>query len=252
MSGAASVAVPSLSVPARPAFAPGSSHPSGAVPEPRGAGPHDAVPPSDARPGRLTVSVAATSATGVAGRGRRMSCTVALAVAGALAAVTVGSVVVFDLMPGGRNDDAGGAGSDSYATPSTSTSARPTADESSAAEPPEQVVPDRYLGTWEGEGSGSGIPMGTFRMTVEEAAVGEELGKLKQTDIFGGVCNDVLTLKEVTKTGLVATSVGAKSNHGGCNPEPHTVRLEPVGDDLRYVSESAAEGNPEARMSKVN
>ncbi|MGW7208255.1 protein kinase domain-containing protein [Streptomyces sp. NPDC054837] len=251
LSGPAAVVAPSLSTPAPPDFAPGG-HPSGAVPEPRGPGPQDAVPPSDARPGRLTVSVAATSAPGVEGRGRRMSCTVALAVAGALAAVTVGSVLVFDLMPGGHNDDAGSAGSDSsYATPGTSTSALPTAEDSATAAPPEQVVPDPYLGTWEGQGSGSGIPMGTFRLTVEEAAVGEELGKLKQTDIFGGVCNDVLTLKEVTKTGLVATSVGAKGNHGGCNPAPHTVRLEPVGDDLKYVSESAAEGNPEARMSKV-
>ncbi|MEU5318810.1 protein kinase [Streptomyces sp. NPDC021056] len=251
VSGPAAVVAPSLSTPAPPDFAPGG-HRSGAVPEPRGPGPHDTVPPSDARPGRLTVSVAATSAPGVEGRGRRMSCTVALAVAGALAAVTVGSVLVFDLMPGGHNDDAGSAGSDSsYATPGTSTSALPSAEDSGTAEPPEQVVPDAYLGTWEGQGSGSGIPMGTFRLTVEEAAVGEELGKLRQTDIFGGVCNDVLTLKEVTKTGLVATSVGAKGNHGGCNPAAHTVRLESVGDDLKYVSESAAEGNPEARMSKV-
>ncbi|MER6187290.1 serine/threonine-protein kinase [Streptomyces sp. NPDC001652] len=252
VTGPGAAVAPSLSLPAPPDFAPGG-HPSGAVPEPRGPGPHDAVPPSDARPGRLTVSVAATSAPGVEGRGRRMSCTVALAVAGALAAVTVGSVLVFDLMPGGHNDDAGSAGSDSSSTtPGTSTSALPSAEGSGTAAPPRQVVPAAYLGTWEGQGSGSGIPMGTFRLTVEEAAVGEELGKLKQTDIFGGVCNDVLTLKKVTKTGLVVTSVGAKSNHSGCNPAPHTVRLEPVGDDLKYVSESEAEGNPEARMSKVD
>ncbi|MFF1294112.1 MULTISPECIES: serine/threonine-protein kinase [unclassified Streptomyces] len=251
-SGPGAAVAPSLSLPAPPDFTPGG-HPSGAVPEPRGPGPQDTVPPSDARPGRLTVSVAATSAPGVEGRGRRMSCTVALAVAGALAAVTVGSVLVFDLMPGGHNDDAGSAGSDSSSTtPGTSTSALPSAEGSGTAAPPRQVVPDAYLGTWEGQGSGSGIPMGTFRLTVEEAAVGEELGKLRQTDIFGGVCNDVLTLKKVTKTGLVATSVGAKGNHGGCNPAPHTVRLEPVGDDLKYVSESEAEGNPEARMSRVN
>ncbi|MEU9915142.1 serine/threonine-protein kinase [Streptomyces sp. NPDC051001] len=252
VSGPGAAVAPSLSLPAPPDFAPGG-HPSGAVPEPRGPGPQDTVPPSDARPGRLTVSVAATSVPGVEGRGRRMSCTVALAVAGALAAVTVGSVLVFDLMPGGHNDDAGSAGSDSSsATPGTSTSALPSAEGSGTAAPPRQVVPAAYLGTWEGQGSGSGIPMGTFRLTVEEAAVGEELGKLKQTDIFGGVCNDVLTLKKVTKTGLMATSVGAKGNHGGCNPAPHTVRLEPVGDDLKYVSESEAEGSPEARMSKVD
>ncbi|MEU6380046.1 serine/threonine-protein kinase [Streptomyces sp. NPDC046909] len=243
----ATPAVPA--VPAVPAFAPA------AVPEPRTSGPRDAVPPSDspsgARPGRVTVSVAATSVPGEEGRGRRMSCTVALAVAGALAAVTVGSVFLFDLLPGERRDDAGGSDSGAYSpAPSYSSSSLPTSESSAAQEAPAEV-PARYLGTWEGEGSGSGIPMGSFRLTVEQAAVGEELGKLKQTDIFGGVCNDTLTLKKVTETELIATSVGAKSNHDGCNPAAHTVRLKPVGDDLQYISESAAEGNPEARMSKV-
>jgi hypothetical protein len=239
--------------------APSASVP-GVVPEPRAPEsrtpePHDTVsPPSDARPGRLSVSVAATSGPGVEGRGRRMSCTVALAVAGALAAVTVGSVFVFDLLRVDRDDSAGSSDSDAYSSapagPSAST--LPTG-ESTASDggTTSKAVPDRYLGTWEGQGSGSGIPMGTFRLTVEQAAVGEELGKLRQTDIFGGVCNDVLTLKKVTKTELVTTSVGAKDNHGGCNPAAHTVRITAVGDDLQYVSESAAEGNPEARMSKV-
>ncbi|SNX63187.1 serine/threonine protein kinase [Streptomyces sp. TLI_55] len=232
-------------VPASPAFAPA------AVPEPCTSEPEDALPPADPRPGRLSVSVAATSAPGAEGRGRRMSCTVALAVAGALAAVTVGSVFLFDLLPGERRDDAGGSDSGAYSpAPSYSSSSLPTSESSAAQEAPAEV-PARYLGTWEGEGSGSGIPMGSFRLTVEQAAVGEELGKLKQTDIFGGVCNDTLTLKKVTETEILATSVGAKSNHEGCNPAAHTVRLKPVGDDLQYISESAAEGNPEARMSKV-
>lgn len=230
------------------------------VPEPRAAElrtpePHDTVPPSDARPGRLSVSVAATSGPGAAGRGRRMSCTVALAVAGSLAAVTVGSVFVFDLLRVEGDDSGGSSGSDSYssapANPSASASSQPTDESTPSDGGTTAAVPDRYLGTWEGEGSGSGIPMGTFRLTVEQASVGEELGRLRQTDIFGGVCNDVLTLKKVTKTELVATSVGAKDNHGGCNPAAHTVRITAVGDDLKYVSESAAEGNPEARMSKV-
>jgi hypothetical protein len=219
------------------------------VPEPRDAVPgvSDASDASDA-PGKLSVSVAATSVPGADGRGRRLSCTVALAVAGALAAVTVGSVFVFDLLPKDDKDTSAGS-SDAYSpqqtassTPSSSTGADDTVP---------GAVPDRYLGTWEGQATGSGIPMGTFRLTVKEAAVGEQLGKLRQTDILGGVCNDVLTLKQVTKTELIATSVGAKTNHEGCNPAAHTVRLTPVGDDLKYVSESEAEGNPEARLSKV-
>jgi hypothetical protein len=248
---------------------------------PSATGPRDAVPhpaaspetvvPSDRRPGpgsgpgRLSVSVAATSAPGDNGRGRRMSCTVALAVAGALAAVTVGSVFVFDLVPGRGEDDSASSGTDAYssapaATPSASAPS-PSSPAGSASNSPSAApsssgpaeVPARYLGTWEGQGSGLGgsLPMGTFRITVKEVAVGQELGRLVQTDTIGAVCTDVLTLKKVTDTELVTTAVGAGDNHAGCNPTAHTVRLTTVGDDLKYTSESEAEGYPQARMSKV-
>ncbi|MFJ4541064.1 serine/threonine-protein kinase [Streptomyces tibetensis] len=215
-----------------------------AVPEPRdGEHPQDTAPTSGRRPGRVTVSVAATSAPEDGGRVRRLSCSVALAVAGAMAAVTIGSVFVFDLLPGrgGGHDDAdSSSGSDSP----------PAANASSA---PPGAVPAAYLGTWEGQGVAldGRLPLGTFRITVEQATVGRELGKLRQTDQIGGVCVDVLTLKQVTKKELVATSVGAKTNHSGCNPAKTTVHLKPVGDDLQYRSESEESGRPLARMSRV-
>ncbi|MFG2458608.1 serine/threonine-protein kinase [Streptomyces sp. NPDC048523] len=221
-------------------------------------------------PGKLSVSVAATSASGENGRGRRLSCTVALAVAGALAVVTVGSVFVFDLLPGRGDDDSAssGPGSDAYSSapssvpsaskpspssvsPSPSSGASSEASSEASGSPSE--VPARYLGTWEGQGTGLGgsLPMGTFRITVKKVGVGEELGRLQQTDAIGAVCTDVLTLKKVTDTELVTTAVGAEDNHAGCNPTAHTVRLARVGGDLKYTSESEAEGYPEARMSKV-
>ncbi|WP_371566334.1 serine/threonine-protein kinase [Streptomyces canus] len=237
------------------------------VPEPRDAAPHDTVVPSDRRPGpgKLSVSVAATSAAGDNGRGRRMSCTVALAVAGALAAVTVGSVFLFDLLPGRGDDDSASSrpGNDAYSSapssvpsaslPSASSPPSASSQPSSAAPSGPSEVPARYLGTWEGQGSGLGgsLPMGTFRITVKKVSVGEEVGRLRQTDAIGAECTDVLTLKQVTETELVTTAVGAKDNHAGCNPTAHTVRLTAVGDDLKYTSESEAEGYPEARMSKV-
>ncbi|WDV53681.1 serine/threonine-protein kinase [Streptomyces coeruleorubidus] len=216
--------------------------PSAAVPGPRDGDPPDAVT-STGRPGKISVSVAATSTPEGGGRVRRLSCTVALAVAGAMAAVTIGSVFVFDLLPDRTSDD---DTSDSGAGPGSP----PAATASSA---PSGAVPAAYLGTWEGQGSAldGRLPLGTFRITVERAAVGKELGRLRQTDQIGGVCVDVLTLKQVTKKELVATSVGAKTNHGGCNPAPTTVRLTPVGDDLQYRSESEDSGRPQARMSKV-
>ena len=235
------------------------------VPEPRDAVPQETVVPSDGRPGpgRLSVSVAATSTSGDNGRGRRLSCTVALAVAGALAAVTVGSVFVFDLLPGRGDDDSASSppGNDAYSSAPTS---EPSASEPSASVPSASAassepaggasqVPARYLGTWEGQGSGldGTVPMGTFRITVKKVSVGQELGRLRQTDVIGAVCTDVLTLEKVTETELVTRAVGAKDNHAGCNPTAHTVRLTAVGDDLKYTSESEAEGYPEARMSKV-
>ncbi|MFF9283496.1 serine/threonine-protein kinase [Streptomyces griseosporeus] len=216
---------------------------------PRDAVPRDAVPQEPpgggrSRPGRLSITVAADAAPVAGGRGRRLSCTVALAVAGALAAVTVGSVSVLDLLPGqGSKDNA-----------SSGPHASPSAGEPDAAAPaPSGPVPTRYLGTWEGQGTGLGgaLPMGTFRVTVRQAKAGQQVGEVRNTDQLGGVCTDVLTLKQVTKTELVASSAGAKTNHAGCDQGRHTVRLVPEGDDLVYKSDSSASGNPVARLSKI-
>ncbi|QOV47703.1 serine/threonine-protein kinase [Streptomyces chromofuscus] len=214
----------------------------GAVPEPCPAEPEDAVADPGGRPGKVSVSVAATAAPEAGGRGRRLSCTVVLAVAGAFAAATVGSVLVLDLLPGEREDSAGGAGHDAS---SSAPSAGPTSGPSD--------IPARYLGTWEGQGTAldGTLPAGTFRVTVRQAEVGQELGRLRQTDQLGGVCVDVLTLQQVTEKQLVARSVGEQDNHGGCNQEATTVRLVPTGDDLMYTSDSARSGHPQARMSKV-
>ncbi|WP_026248222.1 serine/threonine-protein kinase [Streptomyces sp. LaPpAH-108] len=214
--------------------------------------PADTPPPPSAPPdppGRLTLSVAAASTPGESGRGRRVSCTVAVAVAAALVGVTVGLGWLLGPWGGdGGHDTAGG---------------KPTSSDGSAAEPSKSpspgptgsgAVPDRYLGTWEGEATGLGgtLPMGTFRLTVHQAAVGKELGRMRQTDQLGAVCVDVLTLKQVTKSKLVLTSTGADDNHAGCNPAPHPVELTPTGDKLTYTSDSSAEGNPVARLSRAD
>ncbi|MCX4989250.1 MULTISPECIES: serine/threonine protein kinase [unclassified Streptomyces] len=262
--------------PPMPTYVPGQR-------ESRAAEPQDAVHREGApghqpydRPGKVSVSVAATSAPGSDGRGRRMSCTVALAVAGALAAVTVGSAFLFDLLPGGgdTNDQGSASGERPSATasrsapgtgPSASASdpgsddtASPSEPDSSASapDPDEQpsTIPASYLGTWEGDGlalNGT-LPMGTFRVTVHQAAVGEELGTFRQTDQIGGICDDVLILKKVTKKQIVATSVAEKSNRDVCTKGRHEVRLTPVGSSLTYDTDNAEAGDPVARMTKVD
>ncbi|MEU3253690.1 serine/threonine-protein kinase [Streptomyces sp. NPDC006997] len=222
-----------------PAYAP--APPPGSPPTGPGAAPAD-------RPGKLAVTVSASAAPGAGGRGRRLSCTVALAVAGAVAAVTVGSVFVFDLLPGGGSQDTADSGPPTGTGPPTASESAPAGSGGGAAE-----VPDRYLGTWEGAGTALGgtLPMGTFRVTVRQAEVGEEVGRVRNTDPVGGVCTDVLTLKQVDGERLVARAVGAEGNRSVCSQAPHTVTLTPVGDDLRYESDSSDSGQPEARMSRV-
>ncbi|MGW4565010.1 protein kinase domain-containing protein [Streptomyces sp. NPDC004561] len=235
--------------PGSPTVAPGMSPDSPTVAPGISPGSPTVVPaPRDARPGRVSMSVAATSAPSESGRGRRVSCTVALAVAGALAAVTVGAGVLLRPWFAGGGDTEAGSGA--ARTPGPSAAASDGAVDGGARP---GAIPARYLGTWEGQATGLGgtLPMGTFRLTVHQARVGEELGRLRQTDQIGAVCTDILTLKKVTQTQLRATSVGAKGNHEGCDPAPHQIELTPVGDDLRYTSASTAEGNPESRMSKA-
>ncbi|WP_374193640.1 hypothetical protein [Streptomyces sp. BSE7-9] len=114
-------------------------------------------------------------------------------------------------------------------------------------------MPAAYVGTWEGQASSREsitIPLGTFRVTLREARVGERVGTLRHTDIFGGICDDVLTLKEVTARRIVTTSVGAPTNRDVCDQARHTVLLTPVGDDLVYESDSKDSGRPKARLSK--
>jgi hypothetical protein len=188
------------------------------------------------------VSVAATSGPGANGRGRKLSCTVALAVVGALAAVTVGSVSLFRLIQGegtGGNDTAGGS-------PSASASAPEPGSDASG-------IPASYLGTWEGDALAldGALPAGTIRVTVHQAAPGREFGTFRQTDQLGGVCDDVLVLKKVTAKQLVATSVAEKSNGSQCTTGRHEVRLTPTGGDLAYETDNQAAGNPTAKMSRV-
>ncbi|MCQ4201680.1 serine/threonine protein kinase, partial [Streptomyces coelicoflavus] len=233
---------PVMPAPAPPSFAsPVPAPASSSVPGPRDPEP-GAEPGPTHSPGRLALSVAATSTQGAGGRGRRLSCTVALAVAGALAAVTVGSVFVLDLLPG-PGGDANNAGGDDGSHEPPAATATATAG----------ALPGRYVGTWEGRATALNgkLPLGTFRITIKQAAVGEELGRLRQTDALGGVCVDVITLKKVTKKQIVADSVGAEGNHDGCNPAPTTVTFTPVGDDLDYASRSEESGQPKARLSKI-
>ncbi|MEU6995614.1 protein kinase [Streptomyces sp. NPDC046465] len=223
--------------------------PPGAVPGPRSEAPPDTRPP-----GRLSVSMAGSSITqGANGRVRKVSCTVALAVAGALAAVTVGSVFVFGLLP--DDDD---ASQDAGARPSAATTA--PSDPGDAADDGGKV-PEAYLGTWRGKADASGgtVPLGTFTVTLRQADPGQRLGTVVQHDPIGNTCRDVLTLKSATDKQVVATGKGSPDNGGQCSQTTHTVYLRPSGKTdgktdgktLTYTSDDPGAGDPKARLTAV-
>ncbi|MFE5011864.1 protein kinase [Streptomyces sp. NPDC056696] len=216
--------------PPDPAYGPPAPQPyvpaDSAVPAPR-----TEVPAA----GKVSVSVAATSLPGVNGRGRSLSCTVALGVAGALAAVTLGSAFLFDLLPG-----------DSGAQGGSDTGGRPP-----AATPSGGQVPSGYLGKWHGKVVQAGVPFGTFDVQVRQATPGQKVGTVTSTDPLGINCVDVLTLKSATGKELVAGGEAAESNPGTCASSAHTVHLRLEGKVLVYTSEYPEAGNPKARLGRV-
>ncbi|MET8470120.1 protein kinase [Streptomyces sp. NPDC006422] len=238
-SGPMDFSSPAVTGSSAPAGVFGPPDPSyGEVPTPRTEGtptaaPTDA-PKEDAAPGRLSVSVSATSTRDApSGRGRRVSCTVALAVAGSFAAVTVGGVVMFTLMSGG--EEGGGAQSDS---------ARPPA----AA----RTVPDFYVGHWKGPVKQAGLDGGTFRVELKQADVGKPVGTVHSTDPLGLLrCVDVLTLKSANGKVLVADGKASPDNPGACAKGAHTVRLTKDGKGLTYTSVYPDAGDPVAHLKRM-
>ncbi|WP_217710590.1 hypothetical protein [Streptomyces sp. NA04227] len=198
--------------------------------------------PRPAPTGKLSLTVdTASTPVGPNNRGRRLSCTVALAVAGALAAVTVGSVFVFDLVGGSSDNAADGA------SPSGKQSSTPGDGHSTS-------VPAGYLGTWEGPARArtNDWPMGTFRLTVKKAAPGEKFAVMRQTDQLGGVCEVDLRLQSVTAREIVANAQGRADSRPTCTKNVHKVHLVLTGQDLSYISENEQSGKPKARMEKVD
>ncbi|QFQ99675.1 serine/threonine protein kinase [Streptomyces phaeolivaceus] len=205
-------------------------------------------PSPSAAPGKLSLSVAASSTTAANGRGRRVSCSVALAVAGACAMVGVGILFGLGMLQG---DDEGG----DAASKAPSASSGPS-DETQDSEPQDGAgdLPDRYLGTWKGDGYAldGNLPAGTFTVTLEQGAVGDRLGSFRSVDLLGGACDDTFVLKEVTEDHILVTSTAdTKNNPKTCTSNTHEVTLTLVGAELEYTADNADAGDPTARLAKV-
>ncbi|AOT60374.1 serine/threonine-protein kinase [Streptomyces rubrolavendulae] len=202
----------------------------------------DAVPP----PRRPPVSVSLTAGaepTGPRG-GRRLSCTLALAVAGALAAVTVGGAILFDVLPRG-----GGGGEDPAAKP-------PGADGGAAA-PSGPQVPQAFLGTWKGPfaapvGAAGETPAVRLTVAVRSGGAGQAVGRVVRYDEIGReLCQDTLVLRGVTGDTLTTDTSAHHVATDVCTRGTRTVTLRLEAGRLHYASDDAAAGRPRATLDRA-
>ncbi|MEU6058526.1 protein kinase [Streptomyces sp. NPDC047097] len=218
--------------------------------------------------GPLAVSVTTESERGP-GRSRRLSCTVVLAVAGALAAVTVGGGWLLGVLrqEQGRPSDTAGRPPAATAsrTPSPSSSSSPSSEApgdggtpkpSGPADSDLAAMPEGFSGTWKGpfefEFLGDYVRGGTFTLTLTGGERGGRVGTADQYDALGNLsCQDRLVLRRATATELVLDGSSTGKPEGNkCTSGTHTVTLTLKDGKLAYVSEEQRAGNPRATLTR--
>ncbi|MFJ2266031.1 serine/threonine-protein kinase [Streptomyces sp. NPDC087849] len=198
-------------------------------------------------------------------RGRRLSCTVALAVAGALAAVTVGSAYLFDLMPGGRDRNTAGHG-DGVRTPGATPptgSPRPSDSDSGTggAGGTDQVteVPKEFIGTWKGPltEKTTGQPHGTLTAVFTAGKKGADVVRMTTEVSALGLtvrCNSVARLSSGTEQELALRERADPTRPSDptlCTSTTTDVHFTRAADGtLGFRSEERAAGLPYGTLSR--
>ncbi|MFI1177739.1 serine/threonine-protein kinase [Streptomyces melanogenes] len=219
----------------------------------------DAVPPPrtpepPAAPPRVSLSVGTAVEPGERGRGRRMSCTVALAVAGAVAAASVGAAFLFDLMPGGdeKHDSAASSGPSQSSTPGD-------AGTGATGGPAVSEVPKAFLGTWKGPmtESTTGQPHGDLTAVFKAGATGEDvLRTSSKISLLGTTveCFGVGKLVSGTAQRVTIeerTDMTRENTAGLCTTGTATLVFTRNSDGtLKYESKEIGAGNPYATLVK--
>ena len=233
---------------------------AGPTPPPRAPfGGTDGVPGQRTPDPRFGLTMSAGTRQGEQ-RGRRLSCTVALAVAGALAAVTVGSAFLFDLMPGGGDADSAGHGTadPSATSPGAASSGRPSA---SATGSPGRIaeLPAAFVGTWRGPltEKTTGAPHGTLTAVFEKGKKGDDVVHMTTTITGLGVdlsCYSVATLTSGTDKELKLrerADPDRPSAVGVCTTTTADVHFTRTGDGgLRFRSDERGAGLPYGTLTR--
>ncbi|MFJ2218074.1 serine/threonine-protein kinase [Streptomyces sp. NPDC101062] len=189
---------------------------------------------------------------------RRVSCTVSLVVAGALAAVTVGGTLLLDQMRGDTSGGDSAAGRPSGTTPATRdpSSGAPSGRTSPA---PAAEVPAAFVGTWSGPVTErSGLPHGTVTAEFAKGAKGDDIVRTTSritvlgttVECFGvgklvSATADVVRVEERTDESKRSTE--SLCTTGGVAELTFT---RTSGTTLRYESAEDAAGTPKGTLTK--
>ncbi|MFJ4779870.1 protein kinase [Streptomyces sp. NPDC088762] len=199
----------------------------------------------------------------VSAAGRRFSCTLVLAAAAVLAAVT-GGLYGTGLLPGqgdGHRDTAEGGPRTSASAPQPgatpgASEAAPSASGASTAPPAgtRTDVPEALVGTWKGTVTTARLGVPTeFEITIRKGKVGEVVARDKSVlAILGTDCSGDWKLASATDRSLVLdTSGGPNPAPGVCSNGSADERftLNPNGT-LHYKSGDNPAGNPEGDLTR--
>ncbi|MER6105368.1 protein kinase [Streptomyces sp. NPDC001832] len=212
---------------------------------------------------RFSVTVGADSgpARPNANRGRRLSCTVALAVAGVLAAVTVGSAYIFDLMPGGGDREAAEHGDAGHTPPAATSTGRPPQPSDSGAGGSEQIsgLPKAFIGTWKGPVTEktSGQSHGTLTAVFTAGKKGTDVVRMTTEVSALGLtvrCNSIASLSSGTDKELTLrerTDPERPSDKTLCTSTTSDVHFTRAADGtLRFQSEERGAGLPYGTLTR--
>ncbi|MFF8789969.1 serine/threonine-protein kinase [Streptomyces sp. NPDC015125] len=191
--------------------------------------------------------IALSAAVGGPGRPRRMSCTLVLSVAGALAAATTAGFV-FHLMPGGGGDTNSGAQTGGKPPAGGAPTPRPTGP-GDAAGP--AAVAKAFLGTWTGSVTTvHGIPNGTITSVIKPGGKGDYVIHTTYDAVLVK-CRAKAKLESATERRLVLMEQPDGKQGPGCTGNKSRVTYTlGKGGTLGFASQDDAGGTPKATLTK--
>ncbi|MEU3775390.1 protein kinase [Streptomyces sp. NPDC032472] len=230
------------------------------------------VPQPRTAPGHAGAGDGAGRKVTVTAAGRRLSCTVVVAAAAVLAALS-GGLYGLGLLPGGGRDakEGGVTATPPAASESDDTSPTPSesdSDESSTPSPDASEseggggswgtrhdVPKEIVGTWKGTVTTARMGVSTeFEITIKAGKVGEVVGRDKSVlPVFNTDCSGNWKLGAATDHSVILDTTG--------NPNPAPGICSKGSDDerftlkangkLHYRSGDGAAGNPEGDLTRI-